>query len=145
MAPADAAADAAASAGSAATAVDAVAAEATAGGPAQLDGAPLTLSVTLVYAAGPHQLLTLPLLLPAAATAGDAVRASGLPERLGNEVMRHLRLAVWGRLCGPSAQLQPGDRLSLLRGLVVDPMEARRRRLQRDGQPKPQRRTPRRG
>lgn len=103
------------------------------------------LRVALIHAAGPQQLHTLQLLLPAGATAADALQASGLPGRLGAEAMRHLRLARWGRLCLPTARLHTGDRLSLLRPLVVDPMEARRRRLLRDGQPKPQRRTPRRG
>ena len=104
-----------------------------------------TLRVVLIHAAGPQQLHTLQLLLPANATAADALRASGLPAQLGDEGMRQLRLALWGRLCAPTAMLQTGDRLSLLRPLVVDPMEARRRRLQRDGRPTPQRRTPRRG
>ena len=105
----------------------------------------LPLCVTLIHAAGPQQLHTLHLLLPANATAADALRASDLPDQLGADGLQHLRLALWGRLCAPTTPLQPGDRLSLLRPLVVDPMEARRRRLQRDGRPTPQRRTPRRG
>ena len=135
-------------------------AEAAVGRPAQqADSAPLTLcgalpvpvlvlvplSVTLIHAAGPQQLHTMQLLLPANATAADALHASGLPDQLGAEGLCHLRLALWGRLCAPAATLQTGDRLSLLRPLVVDPMEARRRRLQRDGRPQPQRRSPRRG
>lgn len=120
-------------------------AEAAAQVPAQLSDPPLTLCVELIHAAAPHQLHTVHLRLPAHATAADALHASGLPDRLGAEGMCGLRLALWGRLCEPTAKLQTGDRLSLLRPLVVDPMEARRRRLQRDGRPKPQRRTPRRG
>ena len=129
-------------------------AEPAADGPAQqTEGAPLVpcetvpvpLSVTLIHAAGPQQLHTMQLLLPANATAADALHASGLPDQLGAEGLCHLRLALWGRLCAPAATLQTGDRLSLLRPLVVDPMEARRRRLQRDGRPQPQRRSPRRG
>jgi len=67
----------------------------------------------------------LTLRLPAGSTAGDAMREAGyadLPARWA--------LALWNRRVGPDELLRDGDRLSLLRPLSVDPMEARRRRQQ---------------
>jgi putative ubiquitin-RnfH superfamily antitoxin RatB of RatAB toxin-antitoxin module len=93
---------------------------------------PALMSVELVYAAAPHALETVTLRLPVGATAGDALRASGFGERLG-EGLDVLRLGLWGRLCSPAEALCDGDRLELLRPLLIDPMEARRQRLLRDG------------
>lgn len=101
------------------------------------------IPVQVAYAAGPHQLQMVALSLPAGATAGEALRASGLAERLGAAVLDGLRLGLWGRLCEPGTVLQAHDRLELLRPLLIDPMEARRQRLRRDGLRKGQRRTPR--
>lgn len=63
--------------------------------------------------------------LAAAATVGDAVAASGLPlDGIDG-------YAVYG-LRAPAAQaLRDGDRVELLRPLVLDPKEARRRRAAR--------------
>ena len=89
--------------------------------------------VQVVYAAAPHQLEVVVLSLPAGATAQDALRASGLADRLGAAQPDGLRLGLWGRLCEPNTVLQAQDRLELLRPLLIDPMEARRQRLRRDG------------
>jgi len=106
---------------------------------------PGQLSVELIYAPAPHVFETVLLCLPAGASAGDALRASGLGLRLGVEVLDRLRLGLWGRLCGPAEPLFDGDRLELLRPLLIDPMEARRQRLRRDGLRKAPRRTTPRG
>lgn len=55
------------------------------------------------------------------ATAGEAVRASGL-------VADHAALGRFGRKIDPGARLKDGDRIELLRPLADDPREARRRR-----------------
>ena len=87
--------------------------------------------------AGPRQVDRLTLRLPAGATAIVALRASGfgerLVERLGATALDDLRLGLWGRVCEPGTVLRDLDRLELLRPLLADPMEARRRRLRRDG------------
>lgn len=101
------------------------------------------IPVQLVYAAGPHQLEVVTLNLPAGATAREALHASGLDQRLGPALLGGLRLGLWGRLCDAGTVLQAHDRLELLRPLLIDPMEARRQRLRRDGLRKGQRRTPR--
>ncbi len=72
--------------------------------------------------------------LPAGATAGDAVRASGLEPMLGSARWQgtgaELRLAVFGRLCDPAGMLRDGDRVDITRALRVDPKQARRLRAQ---------------
>lgn len=58
-------------------------------------------------------------------TAGEAAAASGLPVE-GIE-----GYAVFGERIRADAPLRDGDRLELLRPLLVDPKEARRRRAAR--------------
>lgn len=63
--------------------------------------------------------------LPQGATARDALHAAG------HAALPHgWALALWGRKVGPLEPLRDGDQLALLRPLVADPMEARRRRQQ---------------
>ena len=117
---------------------------------------PALMSVELVYAAAPHVHETVTLRLPVGASAGDALRASGFGDRFGDllgdrsgdrsgELRDGLRLGLWGRLCAPAETLCDGDRLELLRPLLIDPMEARRQRLRRDGLRKTARRASPRG
>ncbi len=118
--------------------------------PAEPDSAVALIPVELVYAAAPHQLVRVPLLLPVGSTVGQAWLASGLEQRFGARLSSPapdgLTLGLWGRLCPPDTVLQAHDRLELLRALVVDPMEARRQRQRRDGVRKQARRTsPKRG
>jgi putative ubiquitin-RnfH superfamily antitoxin RatB of RatAB toxin-antitoxin module len=101
--------------------------------PASGVGAGAGITVELVFGAAPQQVDRLVLRLPAGATALDALRASGLGERLAPAVFDGLKLGLWGRLCEPDQVLRDLDRLELLRSLLADPMEARRRRLRRDG------------
>ena len=95
------------------------------------------IRVEVVIALGPHRVERRRLRLPDGATAGDAVRASGLIDD-GDPAAIHL--GCWGRLCSPGTTLRDLDRVELYRPLPVDPMEARRRRQRRDGpkaKPKP--------
>lgn len=92
-----------------------------------------TIAVEVVYAAAPHQIDRVPLCLPAGSTARDALRASGLVNRLGAAVLDGLVLGLAGRPCSPATVLRTHDRLELLRPLQVDPKEARRQRYRRDG------------
>ena len=99
------------------------------------------ITVELVFGAAPQQVERIVLQLPAGATAIDALRASGLAERLTRAAFDDLKLGLWGRLCEPDQVLSDLDRLELLRPLLADPMEARRRRQRRDGLPKMARRS----
>ena len=91
------------------------------------------IAVSVFYAAAPQHIATVALQLPEGVTAADALRASGLGQRLGAQVLDGLTLGLWGRACAPATVLRDGDRLELLRPLLVDPKEARRLRYRRDG------------
>jgi len=101
--------------------------------PAAATAAGSLISVTVVYAAAPHQIETVLLQLPGGATAAEALRASGVAEQMEAKVLDELALGLWGRGCAPATVLRDGDRLELLRPLLVDPKEARRLRYRRDG------------
>lgn len=68
--------------------------------------------------------------LPAPASVGDAVHASGL--QLPDSSWQHpggaLRLAVAGRACAACDPLCDGDRVDITRPLRLEPNEARRLR-----------------
>lgn len=64
------------------------------------------------------------------ATVSDAIARSALIEQLGLD-RSGLRFAVFGKLVALDAMLADRDRVELLRALVVDPKEARRRRAQK--------------
>lgn len=91
------------------------------------------LAVEVAWSTGPGSTGLLQLQLPAGSTVLDALRAAGLARRLGAEQLDAMVPALWGRVVTPAALLRDGDRLELLRGLVVDPKEARRLRYRRDG------------
>lgn len=99
-----------------------------------------TVAVELVWAAGPHALEVMALVLPRGASVADAIRASGLPERHGFVVSdtpgAAVLVACWGRPCRLDSALRDRDRIELLRALTVDPKEARRLRYRRQG-PRP--------
>ncbi|KGO99102.1 RnfH family protein [Novilysobacter defluvii] len=61
--------------------------------------------------------------LAAGATVADAVRAAGFQDDAES-----VGAAVFGVAATPDTALQDGDRVELLRPLLVDPKEARRRR-----------------
>ncbi len=70
--------------------------------------------------------------VPDGATVGDAVAASGIVGALSLDAGA-LSFAVFGRRATPSTPLANGDRVELLRPLIVDPKEARRLRAAKKG------------
>lgn len=101
------------------------------------------MTVEVAWSATPQQTGHITVQLPMGSTALDALRASGLADHLGADVLDALTLGLWGRAITPATVLQPQDRLELLRPLLVDPKEARRLRYRRDGI-RPRRKQPRR-
>jgi putative ubiquitin-RnfH superfamily antitoxin RatB of RatAB toxin-antitoxin module len=81
------------------------------------------MKVTVIRAL-PERQWIVELDLERGATAGAAANASGLggPDAL---------LGVAGRRVEPAQRLEEGDRIEILRPLVADPNEARRRRARR--------------
>lgn len=79
-----------------------------------------------VLRAWPRRFERLALDLPPGARVVDALRAAGVaddPEITG--------YAVFGAMVDGATRLQDGDRVELLRDLLADPKDARRRRAQR--------------
>jgi putative ubiquitin-RnfH superfamily antitoxin RatB of RatAB toxin-antitoxin module len=87
------------------------------------------LRVSVVYCApGVEDLIELD--LPAGASVGDAVAASGMLRRHPDLAERGPDVGVWGRLCKLEQPLEEGDRVELYRPLLVDPKQARRVRAE---------------
>ena len=85
------------------------------------------LRVEVVYAL-PDRCWRVPLQLPAGATVADALAAADLPARVPGIDIDPDGLAVFGQAAMPGTALRDGDRVVVLRPLVVDPKQARRRR-----------------
>jgi putative ubiquitin-RnfH superfamily antitoxin RatB of RatAB toxin-antitoxin module len=96
------------------------------------DGAP-TIVVELAFSPAPREMRAASLRLPAGATVGDALRASGWPELAGAGQGGELVTAVWGQARPLTAPLGDGDRVEVLRPLKLAPMEARRARYEAAG------------
>jgi uncharacterized protein len=75
-----------------------------------------------VIRAWPRRFESVAVMVPDAATVGDALAASGFAL---DEVVA---LAVFGERVDHQYRLHEGDRIELLRPLQIDPKEARRRR-----------------
>ena len=80
-----------------------------------------------VVVALPDRQEVIELELPEGATAGDAVRASGIAGRFP-QLVGPLRLGIWSRPCDASTVLREGDRVETYRVLRADPKEQRRTR-----------------
>lgn len=71
-----------------------------------------------------------PVTVDAGSTIADAVSASRLVETHGND-LGQLAFAVAGKRRRPDAPVHAGERIDLLRELIADPKDARRRRAAR--------------
>jgi putative ubiquitin-RnfH superfamily antitoxin RatB of RatAB toxin-antitoxin module len=95
------------------------------------------LTIEVAAALGPGRVDLTTLRLPAGSSVADALRASGLAERIGAAAIDALTPGIRGRVCDLHAVLRDGDRVELTRPLAVDPKEARRLRYRRDGLRRP--------
>ena len=87
------------------------------------------VSVEVCYAR-PDVQAVVALKLPIGTTAGDAVSHSGLARRFP-ELDGSQALGVYGKRVAADYPLQEGDRVEILRPLIADPKEARRRRAEK--------------
>ena len=69
--------------------------------------------------------------VPAGATVGQALAASGMLARHPDIDPRVARVGIWGRPTTLDTLLREGDRVEVYRPLQVDPKEVRRRRAAR--------------
>jgi len=88
------------------------------------------LKVEVVYATPDRQVRYM-LELEEGATVGDAVARSGALAEFPEIDLTRNRVGIYGRLVTLGARLGDGDRVEILRLLVADPKEARRRRAAR--------------
>jgi len=95
------------------------------------------IPVSVVYAL-PDRQVTVELSVPPGTSVADAVVKSGLTQRFAEIGTRPLACAVYGRAVALTYALRAGDRVEILRPLLVDPKEQRRQAAARG------RRSPRR-
>jgi uncharacterized protein len=86
---------------------------------------PETLRVRVVYAL-PDQQISVDLNLAPGATAADAINRSNLLKKFPEAAERPLACAVFGRAVPLSYELREGDRVEILRPLIIDPKQSRR-------------------
>ena len=86
-----------------------------------------TIRVEVIYAL-PQQAWSAVLELPVGTTASEAVERTGFGLRIPGFDAAKLGLAIFGKAISPATLLRDGDRLELLRPLIADPKQARRRR-----------------
>ena len=85
------------------------------------------LHVQVVYAL-PERCFTIALELAPGACVADALAKADLARAIPGVEVDPSRLAVFGRTASPDTALHDGDRVEVLRPLVADPKQARRRR-----------------
>ncbi len=107
------------------------------GAPDRPSGTPVqdALAVAVAWAT-PGAQDVVALRLPAGATVGDAVVRSALAVPWGFDPER-VSYAIAGRRVRAAAPLRDGDRIDVLRPLLVDPKDARRRRAEAKPLPRP--------
>lgn len=64
-------------------------------------------------------------------TVGEALVAVATVAPFSELGLQQRRVAIFGRLASPADELQHGDRIDILRPLLMDPKEARRQRALR--------------
>lgn len=84
-----------------------------------------SIRVRVVYALAEEQ-VQMELRVPASATVGEAAEKSGLLDRFEPRRASELQCAVFGRLVALNEPLRDGDRVEILRPLLVDPKQSRR-------------------
>lgn len=82
--------------------------------------------VEVVYAGATHVSRTVE--LPAGSTALQAVEASGVVRLIPPGTFDPQRLGIFAQRVPPQKVLRTGDRVEIYRPLLLDPMDARRRR-----------------
>jgi putative ubiquitin-RnfH superfamily antitoxin RatB of RatAB toxin-antitoxin module len=87
------------------------------------------LRIEVVYAL-PTRCWSVRLELPPGATVAEALTAAAMESKVPGLVVDATQLAVYGRSVTPSSQLHDGDRIEILRPLLADPKQARRKRAE---------------
>ena len=91
---------------------------------------PESLQVRVVYAL-PDQQVSVALAVPPGTIVSDAVTRSKLLEKFPEAAARPLSCAVFGRAVPLTYELREGDRVEILRPLLIDPKQSRREAAER--------------
>lgn len=89
------------------------------------------ISISVVYAL-PDRQEVVALTVPQGSTVGEAVELSGLARKLPEIAAHPLNCAIYGRVVEPTQKLRAGDRVEILRPLLIDPKEHRRQVAAKD-------------
>ena len=84
-----------------------------------------TVSVSVIYAL-PDRHTIERLTVPSGTSVVDAVKSSGLLERFPEIALQPLNFAIYGRTVSGTDRVGDGDRIEILRALLIDPKESRR-------------------
>ena len=101
-----------------------------------------TLHIEVCVGEAPRQVRLVPLDVPVGTTVRDAITASGVMDQVPGLTLQAIAegvwsVGVWGRKERPGHVLRDRDRIELVRGLQVDPKEARRVRYRAQGEKLP--------
>ncbi len=89
-----------------------------------------SLQIRVIYALPDHQ-ASVSLQVPPGTTVADAVTRSKLLEKFPEAAARPLACAVFGRAVPLTYELREGDRVEILRPLLIDPKQSRREAAER--------------
>jgi putative ubiquitin-RnfH superfamily antitoxin RatB of RatAB toxin-antitoxin module len=89
--------------------------------------------VTVMYSPAPRQVLEWAVQVAEGGTVREALLASGWPQACPGMDAAQADVGIWGRRCPVDQPLREGDRVEVYRGLLVDPMVARRERFRKQG------------
>lgn len=88
------------------------------------------LRIRVIYAL-PDQQVTVDLQLPHGTLLSEAVTRSGLLQKFPEAAASPLSCAIFGRAVPLTYELRDGDRIEILRPLLIDPKQSRREAAQR--------------
>ena len=89
------------------------------------------LRIRVTYALPDHQ-VTVDLQLPTGTSVTEAVSRSGLLQKFPEAAARPLSCAIFGRAVPLTYELRDGDRIEILRPLLIDPKQSRREAAKRN-------------
>lgn len=101
---------------------------------AEADPAAARIKVEVAYARPDVQVI-IPIEVVAGATLEDAIHASAIIERFPEISLAVNRVAVFGKLGKLDQTLRAGDRVEILRPLIADPKQARKKRAEQGARP----------
>ncbi len=90
---------------------------------------PQSITVEVAYAL-PRQQVMLRVSLPEGATVEDAIRQSGMLEKIPGMDLSRNKVGIFSKLAKPDEKLRDKDRVEIYRPLIADPKEVRRKRAE---------------